>query len=67
MASSGMYFAFTSIGEQIIFSDSNGDRQVDIGDVIFLVNYIFRDGPAPDKSAGDAVHIIKGGPPPGCW
>jgi hypothetical protein len=62
--------------------DANGDGAVDVGDVVFLVAYVFKGGPAPvpvlagdancdDASdVGDAVYLIayvfKGGPPPGC-
>jgi len=35
--------------------DANGDSLVDIGDVIFLLNYLFMNGPPPNPpSAGDA-------------
>ncbi len=62
--------------------DSNGDGLVDVGDVVFLINYVFRGGPAPDPylsgdancdeiaDVGDAVYLVnyifKGGPGPGC-
>lgn len=35
--------------------DTNADKEVTISDAVYLVNYIFRDGPAPDPvDAGDA-------------
>ena len=62
--------------------DVNGDLQVDVGDVIYLINYLYRGGPAPFPieggdyngdgvvDVGDVVYLInylfKGGPPPGC-
>jgi hypothetical protein len=62
--------------------DVNGDRTVDIADVIFLINYLFIGGAAPEPlQAGDAncdemvdiadvVYLINylfiGGSPPGC-
>ena len=68
----------------IIYSrgDANGDGVIDIADVVYLINYLFIDGPAPDPlDAGDAncdgtvdiadvVYLINylfiDGPPPGC-
>lgn len=60
---------FLMVGINIIFGDSNGDLKVDIGDVLYIVNYIFRDGAAPEEMAanancngtvdvGDAVYIV---------
>jgi C1A family cysteine protease len=62
--------------------DANGDRKINSGDAIFIINYIFRGGPAPAPTAaadancdlkitaGDAIYIIsyifRGGPAPGC-
>lgn len=60
--------------------DATGDATVNIGDAVYLINYIFKGGPAPDPlcvgdaggddavNIGDAVYLInyifKGGPPP---
>ena len=62
--------------------DANGDGVININDVVFLINYLFIGGPAPQPlQAGDAnsdgvvnindvVYLINylfvGGPPPGC-
>jgi len=62
--------------------DANADGIVDIADVVYLINYLFVDGPPPDPlEAGDAncdgivdiadaVYLINylflSGPPPGC-
>jgi hypothetical protein len=62
--------------------DANGDSTVNIGDVVALIGYIFREGPAPiPPLAGDANcdgapdvsdavyllnYIFKEGPPPQC-
>jgi len=62
--------------------DANGDRILDIGDVVYLINYLYKSGPAPDPTEsgdancdatldlGDVVYLInylfKGGPAPGC-
>lgn len=63
-----------------ILGDANYDGNVNVGDVVFLVNYIFRDGAAPMPyisgdansdglvNVGDAVYLVnyifRGGPPP---
>lgn len=60
--------------------DANGDGMIDIGDVVFLVNYLYKEGIQPDPLAagdcnadgildlGDVVYLInylfKGGPAP---
>jgi hypothetical protein len=60
--------------------DVNGDLLVDIADILFLINYLYRAGPAPDPrergdlnhdgevNLGDVLYLIgylyKGGPPP---
>ncbi|MEE9443545.1 MAG: M28 family peptidase [candidate division Zixibacteria bacterium] len=63
-----------------IRGDANGDRMVNVGDAVFLINFVFKGGPAPDPivlgdafcdsnvNIGDAVylinHIFKDGPGP---
>lgn len=60
--------------------DINGDGQVNIGDPVFLIGYVFRNGPPPayldmgnvngdgQVNVGDAVYMItflfRSGPPP---
>ena len=62
--------------------DVNGDGTIDVADVLYLVNYLFRNGLAPQPlAAGDAncdgkvtisdvVYLVnylyRGGDPPGC-
>ena len=62
--------------------DANGDGSVNVGDVVYLVSYLYRNGPAPlPEDAGDAncdgpinvgdvvylvSYLYRGGPPPGC-
>jgi hypothetical protein len=62
--------------------DANGDGIIGPADVIYLINYLFRGGPAPDPlergdcncdgevDPGDVVYSInylfRTGPPPGC-
>jgi parallel beta-helix repeat protein len=66
----------------LIPGDANKDWLINTGDVIYLINYLFRDGPAPDPLAagdcdgdgvvgtGDVVYLLnylfRGGPPPTC-
>jgi iron complex transport system substrate-binding protein len=60
--------------------DANSDTLLTVSDVVFLINYLFKGGPAPDPvesgdvdcdgkvSVSDVVYLInylfKGGPPP---
>jgi len=62
--------------------DANGDGVIDLGDVLHLINYLYKGGPAPDPlgtgdvncdeviDLGDVLHLInylyKAGPPPNC-
>ena len=62
--------------------DADGNGTVEVGDVIYLINYLFKAGPVPSPfeagdancdskiNIGDAVYLInylfKGGPAPGC-
>jgi hypothetical protein len=62
--------------------DANGDGVIDAGDVVYLIDYLYREGSAPQPlelgdancdgavDAGDIVHLInylfRGGDPPGC-
>jgi len=63
-----------------VCGDANGDGQVNVGDAVYLISYVFKGGPAPDPvcagdangdgqcNVGDAVYLIayvfKGGPAP---
>jgi hypothetical protein len=65
---------------EAIRGDANGDGQITVSDVIYLINYLFKGGPSPDPlavgdvncdgkvSVSDVVYLInylfKGGPPP---
>jgi len=67
---------------QYICGDANGDGVVNVGDAVYVINYIFKSGNAPDPigagdancddvvNVGDAVHVInyifKGGLAPCC-
>jgi hypothetical protein len=65
-----------------VSGDANGDKVINTADIVYLINYFFISGPAPQPwRAGDAncdgninsadvVYLINylfvGGPPPGC-
>jgi hypothetical protein len=73
------YFMVTGIHYS---GDVNGDGFIDAGDVVFLINYLYSSGPAPDPlEAGDATcdgvvdvsdvvyllnYLFVRGPAPGC-
>ena len=60
--------------------DANSDGEISIGDIVYLINFLFKSGPAPNPlpagdcngdgnvDVGDVVYLInylfKGGPPP---
>ncbi len=63
--------------------DANGDKAVNVGDAVYLINFVFKGGPPPDPfmdgnangdvtvNVGDAVYLInfvfKSGPRPNCY
>ncbi len=65
-----------------ICGDANGDKAVNVGDAVYVINYVFKGGAAPTPAAagdgncdgatnvGDAVYVInfifRGGSPPCC-
>lgn len=65
-----------------VCGDANGDGIVNVGDPVYIINYVFKDGPPPDPlvagnsncdddiNVGDAVYLInfvfKNGPKPCC-
>lgn len=66
----------------VFHGDANGDGVIDLGDVLYLTNYLYKGGPAPvPLAAGDANcdgvidigevlylinYLYKGGLPPSC-
>jgi len=67
-----MIFRDTGFPQPTLCGNANGDDKVNVGDAVYLINYIFRDGAAPipavchgDANAdgltnvGDAVYIIN--------
>lgn len=73
---------FTARVNCIPYGDANGDGAIDIGDVLYLITYLWKGGPPPDPyasgdvncdgriSLSDVVYLInylyRDGPPPGC-
>lgn len=71
-----------TIAQSYVCGDANGDDDINVADPVFVINYVFRGGPAPDPlesgdancdggiNVGDAVHVINhvfnGGPAPCC-
>ena len=65
-----------------LHGDANGDGVIDLGDVVYLISYLYKGGPAPVPlqagdincngmvNLGDVVYLItylyKSGPPPPC-
>jgi hypothetical protein len=80
--SNSLLLKLTSSGQATLRGDLTGDEQVNIADVIYLVNYLFKGGSAPEHplsadancdgivDLGDLIYIIdylyKHGPTPGC-
>lgn len=74
------FWPYSGGGTEYLCGDANGDEQVNVGDAVFLITYIFKGGAAPDPvclgdangdgntNVGDAVYLIayifKGGPAP---
>ncbi|MCK5127115.1 MAG: agmatine deiminase family protein [candidate division Zixibacteria bacterium] len=71
-----------SVLQGYLCGDANGDTEVNVADAVFIINFAFKGGPAPDPldsgdvnsdgstNIGDAVYLInyvfKGGPAPDC-
>ena len=69
-------------GVRYMTGDANADGVIDVGDIVCLINYLFKNGPAPtplpsgdcncdgNVDVGDVVYLInylfKSGPPPSC-
>jgi len=70
------------LGATFVCGDANGDKSVNIGDAVYVINFIFKGGPPPSpleagdancdhaRNVGDAVYVInyifKGGLAPCC-
>ena len=69
-----------SMASYVLRGDANGDGVIDLADVVYLINYLYRSGLAPDPQEagdtncdgivdiGDVVYLLnylyRGGPPP---
>jgi hypothetical protein len=76
----GVYGAFTTA--TALLGDANADGIIDLGDAVYILNYLFKSGPEPDPlwagdcncdeivDLGDVVlllnYLFKGGPAPAC-
>jgi hypothetical protein len=76
------WFGIGRTASEVMHGDANGDQLIDVGDVVFLVNYLYKGDipPAPweagdancdgEVNLGDVVYLInylyKGGDPPPC-
>jgi len=76
------YFIVTELPVSYLIGDFNSDGYINLGDVVFAINYLYKSGPAPDPiefgdcncdgnvDVGDVIYLInylfKGGPVPGC-
>jgi hypothetical protein len=80
--SGDMYLLKISCFREAVFAgDANGDGEVNVGDVVYLINYLFKQGPSPELPAqsdnncdqvvnlGDVVYLLnylfRSGPVPG--
>lgn len=74
---------YVRVYKDYTYGDANGDGGINVGDAVFLINYVFKGGSSPpsldagdancdySQNVGDAVFLInyvfKGGPAPGCY
>jgi hypothetical protein len=82
-APQGIMFPQIAANVPFDYGDANGDGVIDAGDAVYLINYLYRSGPAPDPlDAGDAScdmlvdvgdvvwlinYLYKDGEPPPCF
>ena len=82
-ADAGRAYVYScQVEEPYILGDANGDGLIDVGDVVYLINYLFKSGPTPNPiqaadatcdgnvDVADVVYLInylfKSGPSPSC-
>jgi len=75
-------YAYVYIPPSFLLGDANGDGTIEIGDVIYVINYLYKGGSAPDPlmradvncdlivDLGDVIYLLnylfKNGPEPDC-
>ncbi len=75
-------YAYVYVPSAFLLGDANGDGLIDLGDVVYLLNYLFKGEDPPDPlqagdancdgtvELGDAIYLLnylfKGGDPPSC-
>jgi M6 family metalloprotease-like protein len=75
-------YAYVYVQPEYLLGDANGDGVIDPGDAVFMINYFFKNGPAPDPlvsgdancdeavDPGDVVYLLnylfRGWPAPSC-
>lgn len=75
-------YCFSLSSDSYLLGDANADGVVDLGDVVYLINYLYKNGdpPLPVQAGdcncdgivdiGDVVYLInylfRGGDPPSC-
>jgi hypothetical protein len=76
------YATIKYVSASFLRGDANRDGAINVADIVYLINYLFRDGPVPPHwDSGDANcskmidivdviclinYLYRGGPPPGC-
>jgi len=82
LATANAYSFDVSVLLNVLRGDANGNGAVEPGDIVYLINYLFRNDPPPDPyqtgdcncdgevDPGDVVYLInylfRGWPPPSC-
>ena len=75
-------YAYVHVPQAFLYGDANGDGLIDLADVVYLLNYLFKGDLPPDPmdsgdancdgtvELGDAIYLLnylfKDGPAPGC-
>ena len=76
------WFGVGKTSQEFVRGDANADQTIDLSDAIYILNYLFKNGPTPvpfeagDVDCDEVVdlsdalillnYLFKNGPPPGC-
>ncbi len=76
------FLLMVNSGQAATCGDANSDEMINVGDVVYIISFVFNGGPPPQflcdgdvngdgvVNVGDAVYLIqwvfRGGPPPDC-